>query len=214
MNQYMILSLIAVRYWLRIGLLYFQIGRVREYEIEDHLLSSSSFFVLHSISPLRAKTIRRSVNGCIFWASFQQSSSPGKKEVGERGKPDARWKRKKRTIDGDEVGRERSLVNARENWLLNLAAGMSAAHPPSPSSPSRWRPQTTTTTTTFSRSFPLGPANRQGGENEKLLRSGTERRDEGAKTGTEWKAIVDDVEAYGPPHRPKIREATLRNGLP
>lgn len=58
----------------------------------------------------------------------------------------------------DEVGRERSLVNARENWLLNLAAGMSAAHPPPPSSPSRWRPQTITTT--FSRSFPLGPANR------------------------------------------------------
>lgn len=31
--------------------------------------------------------------------------------------------------------RERSLVNARENWLLNLAAGMSAAHPPSDGDP-------------------------------------------------------------------------------
>lgn len=66
--------------------------------------------------------------------------------------------RRERSTGGGEVGRERSLVNARENWLLNLAAGMSAAHPPSLSSRSRWRPQTTTAI--FSRSFPLGPANR------------------------------------------------------
>jgi len=56
------------------------------------------------------------------------------KEEGKRRKRISGKRERGGTINGDEVRRERSLVNARENWLLNLAAGMSAAHPRSPSS--------------------------------------------------------------------------------
>lgn len=99
--------------------------------------------------------------------------------------------------------RERSLVNARENWLLNLAAGMSAAHP------GLWVVTSAHChLLTLSLRSIESPSRYRG--NEKLLR-GQERstRRERAK----WKAIVDDVEAYGL-HPTKIREATLWNGLP
>jgi len=158
-NQNTILSSIVTRYWLKAGLLYFQISRVWEYEIEEHLLSST--FSSRSFSSLVFLVQKRfggqSTASCIFWAFFQRwSSAPQRrKREGRKAKEaDTRWKRKKRTIDEDEAGRERSLVNARENWLLNLAAGMSAEHPPSLLEE---RPQPIAI---FSRLFPSGPASR------------------------------------------------------
>ena len=84
-----------------------------------------------------------------------------------------------------------SLVNARENWLLNLAAGMSSAPP------GGWSPLATL------RSFPSAPP-KGGGWNEKLLRFGGREGEVGGHCRLRGGLWVPT----------KIREATSWNGLP
>lgn len=123
--------------------------------IRNRRASASLYFPPSLFFPpliLRAKAIRRSVNGQLYFLSFL-STAVFRSPVPERRrkKSEGSGYAVKEKEENDRQG-ERSLVNARENWLLNLAAGMSAAHP---RFPLEWRP-----TTTFSRPFPSGPAGR------------------------------------------------------
>jgi len=98
------------------GMLYFQISP------SPRIRNQRPFSPRSPPAPcIPPKTIRRSVNrvGCTFRASFRCLT-------GRR--------RRARETDTGVARREgeRGLVNARENWLLNLAAGMSAAHPCAP----------------------------------------------------------------------------------
>lgn len=74
-----------------------------------------------------AKTIRWSVNGQLYVRGFLSAWSV---PLGRKKKRKNRGERGRRTIEEEARGSKKgSLVNARENWLLNLAAGMSSAPP-------------------------------------------------------------------------------------
>ena len=161
---------------------------VREYE--KYPLSSTFNILFFLLSYKNGSAV-----SLYFWVSFRQWSSIPQCRKGERKKvkeADTRWKRKK---ENDRRGwsREGKESGQCSRKLASKSCGWNESR--TPPSPLEWRPQPTTI---FSRPFPLGPASRWGRGNEKLLRSGMVRRDE--RLGAEWKAIVDDAEAYGPPH--------------
>lgn len=104
--------------------------------------AKSSF---RNFTPLR-QAIRWSVNGRLYFRSFLsprnfygalnvEKESDRKKNSSTRygrGTAMAKGKERMRGTVEEERGSNRvggSLVNARENWLLNLAAGMSSAPP-------------------------------------------------------------------------------------
>lgn len=162
------------RYWLKSDRYTFK--SVRSENTKSKAAESSVLFL--SLSPplppsrpfllhiLRAKTIRRSVNGRLYFLSFlstpaRRSRPPErkKKEGGGSGCA-AKKERGRETGTRSGVGKESGQCSRK---LASKSCGRNESAPFSLPLPSfGWRPQPTTiaAATTFSRPFPSGPVSR------------------------------------------------------
>lgn len=134
MHQDTIPLSIATRYWLKAGDRY-TFKSVKPDDTKSKTHSSHSFRLLRlrpspSISCKNISTVSQR----LYFLSFLSTIALGpqvpeeRKEKRSEGSGYAVRKRK-RGERPTEMRGKRSLVNARENWLLNLAAGMSAPSP-------------------------------------------------------------------------------------